>query len=331
MIINRTPEHPPSIPPLSTQCQHPVWSVMIPTYNCSTYIRETLESVLMQDLGAAEMQIEVIDDCSTDADIQNIVQEVGKGRIAFFSQKQNVGSLRNFETCINRAKGKYVHLLHGDDRIKPGFYLKIKQLYESFPSAGAAFTGFSLIDEKGVEMLESELIQKNEGIIEDWLLKISQKQLLQACSIVVKRSIYEQLGGFYRVHFGEDWEMWTRIAASFPVAYSPDNLAEYRIHNNNITSRFLSSAQNIKDIETVIDIIQGYLLLDNRKKIKDTARKNFAISFTQNAQMIYKKSGLSKVALRQAKQALHLHFNSTTFISLLKLYTKIIFGYKSKD
>jgi cellulose synthase/poly-beta-1,6-N-acetylglucosamine synthase-like glycosyltransferase len=42
------------------------WSVMVPIYNCPPhYLRETLKSVLRQDPGPAEMQIEVIDNCST--------------------------------------------------------------------------------------------------------------------------------------------------------------------------------------------------------------------------------------------------------------------------
>jgi hypothetical protein len=49
---------------------------------------------------------------------EELVKKVGKGRVSYFRQKQNVGSLRNFETCINRSRGKYIHLLHGDDELK---------------------------------------------------------------------------------------------------------------------------------------------------------------------------------------------------------------------
>ena len=43
---------------------------MIPVYNAGNYLKETLESVLSQALPEGEMQIEVVDDCSTEIDVQ---------------------------------------------------------------------------------------------------------------------------------------------------------------------------------------------------------------------------------------------------------------------
>lgn len=106
MIMERIPLVPPTIAPVQAGIFRPLLSVMIPTYNCTQYLREALVSVLAQDPGADRMQIEVVDDCSTDADVQAVVQEIGKGRVGYYRQERNVGSLRNFETCLNRSTGK---------------------------------------------------------------------------------------------------------------------------------------------------------------------------------------------------------------------------------
>ena len=54
-----------AIRPLISHATRPFWSVMIPTYKARPdYLEETLESVLQQDPGPAQMQIEVLDDCS---------------------------------------------------------------------------------------------------------------------------------------------------------------------------------------------------------------------------------------------------------------------------
>lgn len=330
-MIERIPTSPPIIVPVANNAHRPLWSIMIPTYNCSNYLKETLVSVLVQDTGAENMQIEVVDDCSTDLDVAVLVNEIGKGRIGFFKQLQNVGSLRNFEACLNRSKGKYIHILHGDDQVKPGFYAAIEQLFNDNPNAGAAITGFSGMDENGSILYTNNLIQENPGIIDDWLIKISENQRLQACAVVVKRSVYEDLGGFFGVEYGEDWEMWVRIAASYPVAYSPESLALYRLHSDNISARFISSGKNISDLKKVIETIQHYLPVEKRKAIKKTSEKNFSIYYAGKAHGIYRKYRNGPLAIKQAKGALSLNVNKRTVQTLLNLYIKVLINYRGTN
>lgn len=233
----RIPEKPPLIPSLPTEENRPLFSIMIPSYNCIQFLPNAIQSVLDQDLGPEMMQIEVIDDFSTDGDVAALVEKLGNGRVGFYQQEKNIGSLRNFETCINRAKGYYIHILHGDDFIKPGFYREIESLFKDFPECGSSFTHYSFLNEHNNEFPAQYGISKERGVIDDWLHKIASNQYLQCPAVVVKREVYEKLGSFYGVVYGEDWEMWTRIAANYKVAYSPKCLATYRTgHCSNITS-----------------------------------------------------------------------------------------------
>ncbi len=226
--MDRILKFPPVIKPVECKGERPLWSVMVPTYNCYRFLRQTLESVLVQDPGPDKMQIEVVDDCSSDGDVEALVQEVGKGRIGFFRQEKNMGHHRNFETCINRSQGHLMHLLHGDDLVRPGFYSEIESLFEAYPQIGAAFTKNGYIDNVGNVTVPENSWMSRAGIFDDFLMNIAQKQMLQVVAMVVKRSVYEKLGGFFAVDYCEDWEMWIRIAAHFPVAYSPNCLALYR-------------------------------------------------------------------------------------------------------
>ncbi|HYC86146.1 MAG TPA: glycosyltransferase family 2 protein, partial [Chryseosolibacter sp.] len=125
----------------------PQWSVMIPVYNCAKFLPETLNSVLAAGLPEGRMQIAVVDDCSVDSDVRELVDRIGNDRIEYFRQKENVGSLRNFHTCLERSRGHLIHLLHGDDVVRPGFYEKVEALFDRFPAAGAAFCRYEYIDE----------------------------------------------------------------------------------------------------------------------------------------------------------------------------------------
>jgi len=69
------------IRPLIPDATRPFWSVMIPTYNArANYLEETLKSVLQQDPGPEQMQIEVVDDCSLHGDPAELVANVDRIR-----------------------------------------------------------------------------------------------------------------------------------------------------------------------------------------------------------------------------------------------------------
>lgn len=318
---DRIPQSPPEIKPITGE-PRPLWSVMIPTFNCTHFLRFALESVLQQDPGKDIMQIEVVDDCSTDGDVEALVAAIGNGRVQFFQQPHNRGSLRNFETCLNRAKGHLVHLLHGDDTVLPGFYSEIKRLFEYFPQSGAAIVKNAYINEQGYETgIEKQLLEE-PGLIPNWLETIATRQRLQPPAIVVKREVYEKLGGFFAVHYGEDWEMYTRIAAHYPVAYSPKYLAQYRVHSNNITSNAYLNGQHIKDLKKVVAIIQHYLPAEKRMQAKKTALRTKSVWFARHAHAVYLKN--PDAALRHAKHALELQTNLLTLGFAGLLYLKYI-------
>jgi glycosyltransferase involved in cell wall biosynthesis len=229
---------------------------MIPTYDCAGYLRETLRSVLAQDPGPEAMQIEVVDDGSTRDDPEAVVREVGGGRVAFFRQPENVGHVRNFDTCLHRSRGHLVHLLHGDDAVRDGFYRRMAEPFARHPEIGAAFCRQIIMDEDGHWTVLSRLEEPRSGVLPNWLERIAEGQRLQAPAIVVRREVYERLGGFDRriAAYGEDWEMWVRIAAHCPVWYETEPLAVYRVHTRSLSGRTVRSGENGRDLRRAIEI-----------------------------------------------------------------------------
>lgn len=320
--MDRIPAEPPVIAPLDNPGSRPLWSVMIPAYNCSRYLAETIESVLVQDPGSAIMQIEVIDDASTDGDVAELVQQIGRGRVGYFRQEMNLGSLRNFETCINRAQGQIIHMLHGDDLVRPGYYETIGQLFEKHPGIGAAFSGYTYIDELGRLRGKGNSIQEHTGIIANWLTRVASSHGLQPPAIAIKRSVFEAIGGYYAVHYGEDWEMWTRIAKNYPVAYTPEVLAAYRVHPDNISSTTFKSGQSLADIETVIGLIGPMIPEESREQVLRLARNHFSRYFMGMAALNFWKD--RKSYLQLARKIYRFDPNYANYKTLLKLNLRYI-------
>src|SRR5438094_10384592 len=102
---------PPAIGVLPVDDYRPLWSVMIPTYNPrAEYLEETLLSVLKQDPGPDQMQIEVIDDSSMDHTASEAIRRVGAGRVVFHAAPPTRGWANPWTRRTRRARGPCVAL-----------------------------------------------------------------------------------------------------------------------------------------------------------------------------------------------------------------------------
>ncbi|NJL21214.1 MAG: glycosyltransferase family 2 protein [Leptolyngbyaceae cyanobacterium SM1_3_5] len=270
--------HRAAIDPVPNGVSRPLWSVMIPTYNCAGYLRQTLASVLAQDPGADAMQIQVVDDHSTLDDPEAIVQELGQGRVEFYRQPQNMGYIRNFETCLQRSHGHLVHLLHGDDLVRIGFYEKLQQAFAQYPELGAAYCRHIIADDDGHWQRLSPVEQPESGILSDAIARIVSRHPIQTPSIAVRRRVYEQLGGFDRrmASCGEDWEMWVRIAVHYPIGFETEPLAIYRSRAASLSGKAVRSGQNLRDVRLATQIIRPYLPAAQAKSLDQQARHLWA-------------------------------------------------------
>ena len=259
---------------------------MIPTYQCASYLRETLASVLSQDPGPERMQIEVVDDASTDGP-EAVVEELGGGRVAFYRQPRNVGHVANFNTCLERSRGQLVHLLHGDDCVRDGFYEAMERPFVAHHDIGAAFCRYIAMDELGHWMNLAPLERRSPGVIPDWLGRIAVGQRLQTPCMVVRRATYERVGGFdRRGGFAEDWEMWVRVAAHYPVAYEPEPLALYRVHTRSRTGQFVRTGENVRDLRRVIEINRATLPSAVANEVSRSALRETATTCLRRARRL---------------------------------------------
>lgn len=100
---------------LDKKAKQPLVSIIVPMYNASLYIQDTIESILKQTYKNFELII--VDDGSTDDSVQ-IVHHLLKqdNRIKLLSQEnKGAGGARNYG--IREAKGKYIRFVDSDDFI----------------------------------------------------------------------------------------------------------------------------------------------------------------------------------------------------------------------
>jgi glycosyltransferase involved in cell wall biosynthesis len=287
---------------------------MIPTYNRTTFLREALESVLQQDPGADQMQIEVVDDCSTDVDPGSVVEAVGRGRVSFHRQPTRLGISANWTDCVRRARGVWVHLLHEDDTVLPGFYDALRQSLEREPSVGAAFTRHAFAHEDGHWWFLSDLEQPTPGVLPNWLERIAVQQRIQCPAMVVRRSVYEDLGGFHpQLYYAVDWEMWKRVASRYDVWYEPRILACFRQHDQSFSYALARSGSQMADVRRAIDISRSYLPPSRTRELEVRSRVHWAFEAADQARQSLHQGHVREAAalMREA-----MSFSPTGYVSL---------------
>jgi glycosyltransferase involved in cell wall biosynthesis len=286
----------PAIPPVSGDpARRPFWSVVIPVYNRTQYLLECLATVLAQWPGEGEMEILVIDDASTPP-LAELVDSIGRGIVRYHRNPQNLGLPGSWNAGIALSRGQWIHLLHDDDYVLPGFYGQLKLSLENCPdSVGAAFTGYENIDETGNVIFRQQLYGEQAGIAENFLQRIGIANPLNMSAVVIRRATHEQLGGYHPdLVYTPDWELYKRIAAVYDWWYEPAILARYRQHSQNMTAQLFASGSQMKCIRRAIEISEAYLPPDCRSEITAKSRRHFFGRCLKNATHLLKSGKISE-------------------------------------
>ena len=254
--------NPPPIAPLRTAIARPFWSVMIPVYNRTEYLAETLRSVLAQDPGPDQMQIAVVDDCSTEADPATVLEEVDASkRIRLIRLSRHISISHAWNACIEHSLGRWVHILHSDDIVLPGFYDSLQKGLNEQPDAGLACCRTAWINDSGRRTREALPEQTFAGLLtQEALNHLVIASTIPCPSAVVKRAVYENLGGFRNdLFYALDWEMWRRIALHYPAWYDPHILCYWRTHSKSATATLILDSRTLTDTRKSIEIIREHL------------------------------------------------------------------------
>ena len=206
-------------------------SVVIPAYNASRFLRETLDSVLRQTLPADE--ILVIDDGSSD-DTAAIARSYGPPVRVISRQNAKLGATRNFGT--QEATGKWVAFVDADDIWKENkLQLQMEEL-SRHPEADLCYTGHvEFTAENGGIQLRSPFPAPPADKIREYLFR---RSTFLPSSVIIRRQVLLEVGGFCTdPDIAEDWDLWMRLLhAGTKFASCPSPLLFYRIHSTSITS-----------------------------------------------------------------------------------------------
>ena len=212
-------------------------SIVIPVYNASCTLAETLDSILSQTYH--DYEVILIDDCSTDTS-GNIINDYAgiheNFRVVFNEKNYGVGYCRNIG--IKMATGEYVAFLDSDDMWKSDKLEKQVGLIEKHPDGLIYYTGSSFIDSDGKRL---DTIFKVRKIID--YKELLKQNIISCSSVVVRKVIIEKHLFSLERNCHEDFACWLSILKDGGEAYGIDEpLLIYRLQEKSKSSNKIHSA-----------------------------------------------------------------------------------------
>ena len=197
-------------------------SVIVPAYNAMKYLPESLDSILAQTY--RDFEVIIVNDGSTD----NVIEwasQLTDPRVKLVSQ-ENQGSAKARNTGLNHARGEYIAFLDADDLWDATKLAKQVEVLERNPEVGLVYTWVERINERGISFGKPFTVNL-EGEI--WA-KLTEKNVIAPSSAMIRRCCFEHIGCFDEKlkSFVEDWDMWLRIAAVYPIKVLLEPLLRYR-------------------------------------------------------------------------------------------------------
>lgn len=212
----------------------PLVTIVTPSFNQGRYLEQTILSVLQQDYPNIEYII--IDGASTD-DSLNIIKKY-ENRLAWWISETDQGQSDALIKGFNKAKGKYLAWLCGDDILEPSMIRVSVTFLERYPNAVLSYGNRTRIDAKG------NIIGFNKSYINNFLFRFGLG--LPQETVVFRKDIYDQVGGInLNLQMVMDYDLWCKFYKIGTFLYIPAFLGRFRSHCQNKSTIFSSEIKEI--------------------------------------------------------------------------------------
>jgi len=210
--------------------------VVVPCYQYGRFLRDCVSGILDQGIG--DLRVLIIDNASTDDSVAVARQLAGEDpRIEVLAHERNLGHIASLNEGIDWAKADYFAIVHADDLLTPGSFMRAMSFMEQHSEVGFAI-GKEIVFQQGEALPE---VASDEEV--HWRILSGPEFVADRCRklvaapIVVRTAVQKQAGHYCQAFFNIcDVDMLLRLATFGMVGETTAAQGYRRWHGANLAS-----------------------------------------------------------------------------------------------
>ena len=211
-------------------------TVLLPVYDGREHLAAAIDSILRQSF--RDFELLVIDDGSSDGSA-DLVAACPDPRVRCVRNDRNLGVVASLNRGLELARGELVARMDADDASLPERLRRQVDFLDANPEIGAC--GAFLVTTGRREGVRIEYPTEAEDVRCELLFDPAMAHP----TVCLRRAWFERHGLRYDEAYphAEDYDLWRRAAARFPLANLGEVLLRYRVHDASVTRRYRTEQQ----------------------------------------------------------------------------------------
>lgn len=238
-------------------------SIICITYNQEKYIKQAIDSFLMQKTDF-DYEIIIGEDCSIDS-TKKIIEEYVKKypqKIKLITSDNNVGFMKNLKRVFEVAKGDYIAICEGDDYWTDEYKLQKQISYmRNHTDCSLCFHNAEILNDINNKIIGSIKNEKENKIYNASEVIDGKGGFIPTQSIVIKKDVIKKLPKWYWTSSVGDYPLQVIASLNGYVYYINENMSIYRTNINTAwTAKYEKSQNNkiiMKNSQGMVDIMNN--------------------------------------------------------------------------
>ena len=250
--------------------EDPLVTVVLPVYNRENTILRAINSVLEQTY--TNIEIIVVDDCSTDATIDRI-KSCQDNRVELLCLSKNKGANFARNRGIEKARGSFIAFQDSDDEWLPEKLAKqISFMIEN--NIEASFCPYILHQGQERQIIPCDYLEK-DYYGDNLICRLKKGNVVGTPTLILRKEIFSQIGMFdEQMRRLQDYELVIRLVQKYELGFINMPLVNaYRMEQSIISDRDALLDAHIKLLEKHIDFMElDYIIneyIDNSTFLTD--------------------------------------------------------------